>query len=236
MHERRPAFPGTAPTYPCPMKFLRRMIVFLYRLVVAFFALTGTFVTWTGQMPDNWFFFTHEMNFLAGLIFVWAAFATLLDGVQPPAWLKSGVTMALIVVGVVANTILPAPDLATKPHYFGIPEPWILHIIVPVLVVVDWFLADRHRRLKWHYSLSWLIYFLVYFAVILVRAHFFPTAGLLSPTDPYPYGFIDLTQHTPMTVATNAVLCLAAFFVLGLLLWAIDRLLPAKPLIDADPR
>ncbi len=218
------------------MKFLRRMIVFLYRLVVAFFALTGTFVTWTGQMPDNWFFFTHEMNFLAGLIFVWAAFATLLDGVQPPAWLKSGVTMALIVVSVVANTILPTPDLATKPHYFGIPESWILHIIVPVLAVVDWFLADRHRRLKWHYSLSWLIYFLVYFAVILVRAHFFPKAGLLSPTDPYPYGFIDLTQHTPMTVATNAVLCLAAFFVLGLLLWAVDRLLPAKPLIDADPR
>lgn len=218
------------------MRFLRKLLVAAFRLVVVFFALTGTYLTWRGVEPHNWFFVTQEMNFLAAIVFLWAALATLLDGVQPWAWLKSGLTMALAVVGVVANTILPRPDLAHAHWWFGLPEPWILHIIVPVLALIDWVFADRHRRLKWHYSFSWCIYFLVWFAVILVRAHFFPKAGLLAPNDPYPYDFIDLTRHKPLDVATNAVLCLAAIIVIGLIFWAVDRLMRERPLIDADPR
>src|SRR5690606_16793697 len=57
----------------------------------------------------------------------------------------------------------------------------------------------------------------------------------VSPGSAYPYGFVDLDALGWTGLLVNVVLYGAGFFVLGLLIVGIDRLLPTGPLIGRYP-
>ncbi|MDF7666230.1 Pr6Pr family membrane protein [Bifidobacterium sp. ESL0745] len=206
-----------------------KYFVGIYRLIVAFLCLAFTSVAWT--TPNYWVFFTYQTNFTLGLVMLWAGIACLIDGKQPPAWLKGVLTLYIVVTGVVAATLMPADDPATVKYVFGIVTNVILHRVVPIMAVIDFILFDAHRRFKWHYVLTWLIYFPIYLAFVLIRAQIWPHSGPETGGDPYPYGFIDVSQIGWSHMWVTAFLCLGGFAIIGLVIFLIDRILPRKPLI-----
>src|SRR5690606_21719718 len=104
----------------------------------------------------------------------------------------------------------------------------IEHELLPVAVFVDFLLLDAHRRLRGLDAARWLLYPLAYFAFTTIR-------GFVSPGSAYPYGFVDLDALGWTGLLVNVVLYGAGFFVLGLLIVGIDRLLPTGPLIGRYP-
>ena len=104
----------------------------------------------------------------------------------------------------------------------------MVHVITPIMAVVDFILFDPHRRFKWHYVLTWLIYFPIYLAFVLVRAAIWPHSGPEDGGNPYPYAFIDLGKLGWGQLTVNIAACLVSFFILGLVLFLIDRILPPK--------
>lgn len=211
-----------------------KYFVGIYRLVIAFLCLAWTSVAWS--TTSYWTYFTYQTNFVLGLVMLWAGMASLIDGKQPPAWLKGVLTLYILITGIIAATLLPPADPATAKYVFGVMTNVILHRVVPIMATIDFILFDAHRRFKWHYIFSWLIYFPFYLAFVLIRAALWPHSGPEPGGVPYPYGFINLKQIGAGQLTINVVLCLIFFAVLGLVLFLIDKILPAEPLIGANSK
>ncbi len=213
------------------------IIVALFRFVVAALALAGTSRAWFFGEAQNLVYFTYQTNLLIAFTFIWAGLAGLLRGVQPPAWLKGALTLNIIITGLVAWLVLPPDNPATVFRIFGVPSNLLAHILVPILTTVDFVLFDEHRRFKWLDSLTWLIYFPVYLAFVVIRARVFHGVGPAAGGNPYPYGFIDLDKLGIQQFLLNCVIYLSIFFVLALIIVVVDKALPARtPLTGTSPR
>lgn len=210
--------------------------VALFRLVTAYFALAGTAKTWLLGQPVNLVYFTHQTNLLIAFLFIWGAFASVLKGIQPPAWLKGMATLNIIITGLVAWLVLPPANMSEQLFVLGIPGNVSTHIIVPIMATVDFLLFDEHRRFKWLDSLTWLIYFPIYITFVFVRALVFHGVGPATDGSPYPYGFINIDKLGAQHVATNCAIYLGIFFILALIIVAIDKALPKRsPLTGSAP-
>lgn len=208
-----------------------RLIAGIFRLAAAAVSIMGTYNTWSGAKAWDWVYFTNQSNIAFAFVMLWAGAATLVRGEQPPAWLKGCVTLYMIVTGLVAWLILPpavmGPDTL---YFFGLPTATLVHVIAPIAAAADFLLLDSHRRFHWSYMLTWLLYFPVYLAFVLIRAAFFPDQPLPSGAM-YPYPFVDVATIGWAQLGVNCVTYLAAFFGLGLVLFLIDRILPDHPIL-----
>jgi hypothetical protein len=198
-------------------------VVGLFRLAVAYCALLGTDGAWLHGDVSSRVFFTTQSNVLLAVVFVWAGLASLLRRQQPPAWLKGAVTLFILITGLVAYFVLAAPG--PEPHVLGpFTSTQLVHDVVPVAAFVDFVVCDAHRRLRLRYALWWLSYPVAYCAFALIR-------GAVYPHRAYPYPFIDVHAHGYGGVAVNIVVYGIGFWLLGVALYWIDRLLPARPLV-----
>jgi hypothetical protein len=202
------------------------VFVGLYRLVLVVFALVGTRQIYLDSEFTDLSYFTNLTGIAVAIVFGWAGIALLLRGTQPPAWLKGAVTLFAAVTGLIAYFVL-APEAADAPRVFlGLTDGQIEHQLLPVAVVVDFLLCDAHRRLKLRYAAYWIVAMLVYLIVTLIRGAIDPSAG-------YPYGFIDVAAHGYGGVTVNVLMYGAGIYVLGVILWGIDRVLPTGPIIGS---
>lgn len=206
-----------------------RFIVALWRLTIASCCFAGTYEAWS--KPQYWVYFTFQTGLALGIVMLWAGAATLLKGVQPPAWLVGCVTLYAVVTALVAFLLMPPDDPAYVPKVIGIMTNTLLHKVAPIMACVDFLLAAAHRRFRWHYMLSWLAYFPVYLAFVVIRAALWPHSGPAAGNNPYPYAFIDLKALGLGGFASSCAKLAVAFLIMSFLIWLIDRLLPAKPLL-----
>lgn len=213
-----------------------RIIASLWRFILAGFSIAGTLEFWWMHNTTKLVYFTFQTNLLLAFVMIWAGCATLLDGIQPPAWLKGLVTLNIIITGLVAWLVLPPTDPNTAVFLFGMMTATMVHVISPIMATVDFVLFDEHRRFPWHYALSWLIYFPVYLIFVLVRAHIAPHSGPGNGGNPYPYGFIDLQALGWTQLGINIVVYLAIFALLAGLLVGIDHILPQATPLTATAR
>ena len=153
-------------------------------------------------------FFTVLTNLLVALTFT----AIVLGRRVSPFWL-GGVTLAIVLVGVVYTLLLRGlVELSGGAVLADI----ILHKIVPVAVPIYWLLFAPKGQLDWRNALLWMLYPLTYFAYAMVR-------GMIE--DRYAYPFIDVAAHGFTQVAINAAAIAAGFAAAGLAFVAADSLL-----------
>lgn len=205
-----------------------RFVAGIWRLAIVALCVMGTSEAWT--QPNRWVYFTFQTGALVGFVMLWAAAASLVHGVQPPAWLKGAATTYAIVVALVAFTMLPPDDPRTVPQIMGIMTNTMLHRIVPAMVVLDFLLFDEHRRLKASYPLLWLIYPPLYLTFVLVRAWWWPHAGPGVGGSPYPYDFLNLPAVGWAQFGIACLKVLAAFLASGAVVCLVDRALPEHTL------
>ncbi len=205
-----------------------RFVAGIWRLAIVALCVMGTSEAWT--QPNRWVYFTFQTGALVGFVMLWAAAASLVHGVQPPAWLKGAATTYAIVVALVAFTMLPPDDPRTVPQIMGIMTNTMLHRIVPAMVVLDFLLFDEHRRLKASYPLLWLIYPPLYLTFVLVRAWWWPHAGPGVGGSPYPYDFLNLPAVGWAQFGIACLKVLAVFLASGAVVCLVDRALPEHTL------
>ncbi len=222
---------GTPPA-PTPEVASVRVIdavVVLLRLAAATVALAGTQSVWRDGHLAGLVYFTNISNLSFAVVILWAAVASALGRGQPPAVLKGGVTLFLVITGLVSWLVL-APEAPGAPVLaFGLTGGQIEHEVTPVLAVLDFVVLDAHRRLRWRAAGWWVAGLLVYCAFSTVR-------GLVRPELGYPYGFIDLAALGWGGLTLNVLLYGAAFALLGLLLVLVDRRLPRAALLGTAGR
>ena len=76
----------------------------------------------------------------------------------------------------------PQEDLDTHIAFVN----FVVHYLIPIVLLVDWFLDPPRHRLGMGVALAWLAYPLAWFAYTLARG---------SWADWYPYPFVDVDRH-----------------------------------------
>jgi hypothetical protein len=160
--------------------------------------------------PFNYFgYFTNQTSLLAGLVLIVTGVLTL-TGRPIPATLDlaRGITTSyLLIVAVVYNVLVPGTGSA---------PPWVsflLHIVFPALVALDWLLLGDRRQLPWRRLWLVLPYPAVWLTTVLLRG---ATDGWV------PYGFL-LPDRGLGSLVTHIVGLLAALVLAGSVVWLASR-------------
>ena len=151
--------------------------------------------------------FTYQANVLAAAYFLWTLFSARADG---RAGIRGAVVLYVVVAGVIWNLLLTEYSMGYTPANI------LLHIVVPVLVILDWLLVERSRRhVRWWQPLVWLIYPAAYVVLALVVLN---RAGRRAP-----YYFLDPDSVGMLVVVTNIGLLGALVLAIGYGLSAVGR-------------
>ncbi|MEU3793728.1 Pr6Pr family membrane protein [Streptomyces fructofermentans] len=235
-----PAIPGMAanasaalvPVVPADavVPRVRRPLVAVFRLLVALTAAGAiTIDLLLGSPPRVLSHFTILAGGLVAVVFTatawraWAARRPLRPSVT------AGTLLYIVGAGLVHHLLLTDD---TSPYSMtgqtGALTGWqaltnqLLHTVVPVAVVLDWFLLTRPGPLRLSNAATWLVLPSAYLAFTLLR-------GAVLPADTpgrYPYPFLDVARHGYLDVLGNATVLGLACYGLGLLLVALDRVRP----------
>ncbi len=149
--------------------------------------------------PSNFFsYFTILSNIAAGLWLIWYGLS---PGARslPMQLMRGGVTLCMLMTGVIFAILLAPIEGSTLTATMW--DNIVLHYIMPVAVVVDWFLWRPKVRISRRQSLLWLAFPAVYVGYTLVRGEFIGR---------YPYPFLNAAEHGYLQIgSTLAVLLIS---------------------------
>jgi hypothetical protein len=123
----------------------------------------------------------------------------------------TAITVYMTIVGLIYNFIL---RFLWAPQGLQRIVDELLHLILPVLCVVYWFVFVSKKELKWNHMWSWLLYPLAYIIYALIRGAF---SGF------YPYPFVNVNIHGYQTVLINSIGITALFIFFSLLFIGIGK-------------
>ena len=142
-------------------------------------------------------FFTIDSNVLAIAVFLVGAVLLLRRSDTDPLWFgvtRASVTAYMATTGIVYNTLLRGVEVSE-----GATLAWsneVVHVIGPILLVLDWLFAPGRRRLDWRHIWIVVIFPVVWAVYTMIRGPFVddPTLATLNPEYAggwYPYPFLN---------------------------------------------
>lgn len=123
----------------------------------------------------------------------------------------SAITLNIAVVGITYNTIL---RFIWAPQGMQRLVDELLHLVIPIWMILYWFIFVSKNSLQWKDFLPWLIYPALYCVYVLIRGAY---VGY------YPYPFMDVTILGYQKVVINCLGIVALFLVLALILVGITK-------------
>lgn len=172
-------------------------------------------------------FFTTQSNIIVVAYFALVVFhmvrSSRVAAIAPR--LRGGVTLWIIVTGLISHVLLsnlanPIPGLFVSDPATALTNQslFLLHYVVPVMVVIDWLAFGPHGVVRWRDGLWWLAYPVAYGAISIARAAWFPTVA-----DRYPYPFLDPSSGGWQGVAAAMVPVVVIITLLSAAVIGLDR-------------
>ncbi|PRH88544.1 hypothetical protein C5L14_04700 [Labrys okinawensis] len=158
-------------------------------------------------------YFTLQTNVILAVVATACALRGEAAGFLTKPSTRAAVTVYIIIVGVIYAVLLAGLRQLTG---LAVPVDIALHRVVPVLFTLYWLLFVPKGHLAWRDPLAWLIFPALYVVYSLVY-------GALTGRYLYPFSNVPVLGY-PRALG-NAALILLAFYLVGLVLVAIDRAL-----------
>ena len=127
--------------------------------------------------------------------------------------------MSILLTGLVYNIML-APTYEPIENFQ--PNSVILHIVLPIMFVADWFLFYERKKLKWFYPLLTTVSPLGYIAFIYIRGAIleYDTQNHLI----YPYFFLNIETEGIAGAIKWILLLTVAFITVAYMFFIIDKI------------
>lgn len=209
-----------------------RVISLVYKIITAILAFTGLLIAtdiFTGAFSETFiFYYTNQSNILCLISMVLSAIYCAKDikksgtkGLSTFApRFKGAVVLAITVTCLVYWGMLHTAGESESVSSI------LLHLVVPVMVILDWLLFDEKGKFKKFDPILWLCIPLVYdiFAniVALVGNVYFDDGSR------FPYFFLDYKQNGIQTTMLYFLALLIAFLLLGYMYYGLSQLLSRK--------
>jgi len=201
-------------------------------------AIVGQLITsyafWTGeagltdvtvQVINFVSFFTIDSNILTVVVFLVGAVCLIRGETPEPRWFSVGrasVTAYMATTGIVYNLLLRGIELPQGSTLAWSNE--ILHVVAPILIVLDWLFAPGRNRLDWKTIWIIVIFPLVWAIYTMIRGPFVYDA-VYGNDFWYPYPFLNPVT-APLgyvSVAFYVVLIAAIIGGVGALVIGVSR-------------
>lgn len=168
-----------------------------------------------GRVVDSLSYFTNLSNLIVAVVLTMLARNPDRGGVVWHAVRMDSLVM-IAITGMIYAIVL-APDAQVEG--LDIIVNAIKHYIVPIMTVFLWLLVGPRRQLTFASIFTALIIPIAWAIYTLIRGEF-----ILA----YPYGFLNVIAYGLPAVLTNIAGVAALGVILGLLFWAVDRLLALR--------
>jgi hypothetical protein len=150
-------------------------------------------------------FFTIQANILAATMLALTAMVRRSERTVLFDAVRGAVTLYIAITGVVFAILLSGLQEELDTHIGWVN--FVVHTLIPIVLVVDWLVEPARRRLPIWVGGAWLSYPAAWFVYTLARG---------AAVDWYPYPFVDVSSHGYGRVLLNAVILLACFVGTGL--------------------
>jgi len=179
-----------------------------------------------GTKLVNFFsFFTIQSNVVTAVALAIGAVLLARGGATEPRWfgvLRACATTYIVTTGIVYNLLLRGIELPQ-----GSTVPWtneVLHVVVPIVMLVDWLFAPGRRRLGFGVVGIIVVYPIVWAAYTMIRGLL--VQDELTGANWYPYPFLnpDTSENGYLTVALYVLLIAAIIGAAGTGVVAISRI------------
>ena len=187
-----------------------------FALITQFYLIINNRIASIGETIARYFgFFTILTNIIVAVCCIVLLFkpASGPGNFFSKANTQTAITVYITVVGFVYNIIL---RFLWKPEGLQMIVDELLHTVIPLLFIVQWYVYAPKQGLKWKNIFPWLLYPLFYLIYTLLRGSF---SGF------YPYPFINVNELGYNKVWVNCIGLLLFFLLLSLLFVAIAKLL-----------
>lgn len=183
-------------------------------------------------MNPRWDFYVHFTN-LSNYLCIGIVFAELAETAKKKAdsyvntapFLKFIGVLAILLTFLVFNFLLAGqPDRDPQANWRIASISF--HVILPVMYVLDWLLFYEHKKVRWFYPLTSVVFPLLYVTFVYVRAaivNFNPEVPYL-----YPYFFLNLETQGVAGVAKWVAMLFLGFIALGYIFYGIDKVIKSK--------
>jgi hypothetical protein len=207
------------------------LAVIAWLAVLLQIALAVRTVTAAGQSPlvgvvNTLSYFTILTNLIVAIVSTASALcnaSNISDTFLTRPSTMSAVAVYIFIVGLTYSLLLRS---IWDPTGLSLVLDVALHDITPVLYVLFWFFFVPKGTLRWSQPIYWLIYPVLYVVYSLIRG---------AITGRYPYYFVDVTLLGYPKALVNTVLLLIGFWIIGLIVVAIDRFAGARLHRTASP-
>lgn len=209
---------------------MKKNLSILFAIIAWFAVLTQYYlmienrVASIGETTIRFFsFFTILTNSLVAIYFTLSfskekkGFLTIIN---KPGTLTA-ITVYITIVGLVYQIILRH---IWEPKGLQMIVDELLHTLIPILVIIFWYLYESKSLVSYSQIPKWLIYPLIYLIYILVRGAF---------SDFYPYPFVDVGSLGLSKVLINSILLLGLFVAISAIFIKIGHLL--KNNVSSNP-
>jgi hypothetical protein len=179
----------------------------------------------TVQLISFFSFFTIDSNVLAVVVFLIGVIFALRGRTADGRWYavtRASVTAYMATTGIVYNTLLRGIELPQ-----GTTLPWsneVLHVVAPILMVIDWLFAPGRIRLEWKTIWIIVIFPLVWGVYTLIRGPL--TFDAVTGNDywyPYPFLNPNIAPEGYVSVAFYLVLIAGVIGGVGALVIKVTR-------------
>ena len=168
-----------------------------------------------GRLADHLSYFTNLSNLIVAIVLTMLARNPHRVGMVWHAVRMDSLVM-ISITGLIYAIVL-APDAQVEGLDILVTS--IKHYIVPIMTVFLWLLVGPRRQLTFASVFTALIIPITWAVYTLIRGEFISA---------YPYGFLNVINLGLPAVLTNIAGVAALGVVLGLLFWAVDRLLSLR--------
>ncbi|RQS61913.1 hypothetical protein DID96_32250 [Burkholderia sp. Bp8963] len=174
-----------------------------YRLIAALLALSTTLHGIAGRWGMPAFHLGNYLSYFTQLSSLYAATmlcAGLWRITRPPVSpryesMRGAAVLYMLITAIVYELLLARLDALR--HITPPLHNWVLHRIVPLVVLGDWLYVEPRSPISWQSAAAWLGFPIVYLAYTLVRG---------SWENWYPYPFVDPRLHGYLPVALQCSL------------------------------
>ena len=203
----------------------------IYRLLFLFLCEAGILlqyaaVSQSGNAAMLSCYYTVLINILC---FVYFAVLVVAQRKKENPLVKGSVTMCIAVTGIVYHFLLDGMMEANAASVSPVLDAgnFLVHTVVPVMVVLDYFLFFPKGQYKSLHPIAWLVLPYLYFGFILLRAEISDSlfSGFGGAKSRYPYPFLDVDLYGWDKVLLIVLGITVAFLALGYIAYVLDRLL-----------
>lgn len=194
--------------------------------MLAIVAVAANLGLFKGEFNSDFYvYYTNLSNYICiGFMFASLVYTIKSANKKEDGYISLAPTFKFLCVILISVTFLVYNILLAKENtiaeYFTSLTNLTMHVILPIMFVLDWVLFYQHPNVKWYYPLLSTIMPLIYVGFILIRAAIVKDNANVV----YPYFFLNLDKLGVNGFVKWIVILVAAFVALGYLIYALDRI------------